>query len=129
MALLKECRRVLAPAGVARIVVPDGELYMRTYVGQLAGETLRRFPYQENESRHPLWTPMSSVNRVFYQDRESAYGHQVIYDFLLLQTTLRECGFAEVVRREFGLGTDPYLLIDTPDRQVESLYVEACGTR
>ena len=128
LALLRECRRVLMPAGVARIVVPDGELYLRTYVDQLAGET-RRFPYQAEESRLPLWTPMASVNRVFYQDRESAYGHRIIYDFQLLQTALHECGFAQVVRQGFGRGSDPHLLIDTPDRQVESLYVEAWGAR
>ena len=123
--LLREIRRVLAPGGTTRIVVPDGELYLRTYVRQLAGDASHRFPYQEAEQARGSWSPMVSVNRVFYQDRESLFGHRTIFDFQLLELLLRECGFDQVVRRRFGEGADPRLLIDTPGRKGESLYVEA----
>lgn len=123
--LLREIRRVLAPGGTLRLIVPDAELYLRTYVRQLAGDTTSRFPYQEAEQARETWVPMHSVNRVFYQDRESPYGHRTMFDFQLLDLLLRGAGFAPAVRRGFGEGAEPRLLLDTPDRQCESLYVEA----
>jgi SAM-dependent methyltransferase len=123
--LLAEFRRVLASTGRLRLVVPDGGLYLQTYARQVAGDTSVAFPYQEQEARDPLWTPVVSVNRVFYQDRESLFGHRTIYDFQLLRQLLVAAGFGAVVQREFGQGADARLLIDTPSRRVESLYVEA----
>jgi predicted SAM-dependent methyltransferase len=123
--LLKEIRRVLAPDGTARIIVPDGELYLRTYVQQLGGDNSRTFPYQKEEQARDLWSPMVSVNRIFYQDRESLFGHRTIFDFQLLALLLREAGFTRVARRDYQAGTDARLLVDTAARQVESLYVEA----
>ncbi len=123
--LLREIRRVLAPDGTLRLIVPDGELYLRTYAAHLAGDDSQTFPYQTEEKARDLWSPMVSVNRVFYQDRESPFGHRTIFDFQLLQLLLQEAGFTRVVRREFRSGTDVRLLIDTPDRRVESLYLEA----
>ena len=123
--LLREIRRVLAPGGTARIIVPDGELYLRAYVRQLEGDASRPFPYQQEEQARDLWSPMVSVNRVFYQDRESLFGHRTTYDFQLLELLLHEAGFARIARRGFQEGADPRLLVDTPDRRGESLYVEA----
>ena len=73
--LLREVRRILAPGGTIRIIVPDGELYLLTYASQVAGDSSRKFPFEQTEKTHELWTPMMSVNRLFYQDRESLSGH------------------------------------------------------
>jgi predicted SAM-dependent methyltransferase len=123
--LLREIRRVLKGDGVARIVVPDAELYLRTYAEHLAGNGARSFPYQGLEQSAGDWTPLMSVNRVFYQDRESPFGHRTMFDYQLLAAVLRSCGFARVVRQEYRKGSDATLLIDSPERLVESLYVEA----
>ena len=123
--LLSEVRRVLSPGGVLRVIVPDGETYLRTYVEQRQGRTAVRFPFQDQEAANDLWTPMLSVNRVFYQDRESLFGHRVIYDAELLEALLRKCGFTWVERQAFGQGRVAGLLIDTPARSRESLYLEA----
>ena len=65
------------------------------------------------------------MNRIFYQDRDSLFGHRMIYDFQFLAAVLQHCGFSRVERSGFGRGRDSQLLVDTPARQVESLFVEA----
>jgi predicted SAM-dependent methyltransferase len=125
VALLREVCRVLRPDATLRLVVPDGELYLRTYASRLAGDDGPRFPYEELESADIPWTPIVSVNRIFYQDRDSLFGHRVIYDFQLLAAVLHQCGFGHVERSGFGRSRDSHLLIDSPGRRVESLYVEA----
>ena len=127
--LLREMARVLRPDGTLRLIVPDGERYIQTYNRWRAGDQSVRFPYQPFESVDGLWTPMLSVNRLFYHDRQSLYGHWVTYDFELLSAVLRRCGFGNVERREYQQGADPQLLIDTPSRRAESLYVEATKAR
>lgn len=124
-ALLREFRRVLAPGGTLRLVVPDAESYLRTYVDQLDGGRARQFPFQTLEETEPTWTPLMSVNRVFYQDRESPAGHCTMFDFQLMHRLLTEAGFVDVRRQAFGQGRDPQLIVDSPDHAAESLYVDA----
>jgi predicted SAM-dependent methyltransferase len=123
--LLREIRRVLAPGGVARLIVPDGEMYLRLYLQHREGAVSPEFPYQAADARAGLWTPMVSVNRIFYQDRESLHGHRTIFDYQLMETALRHSGFAAIQRRSYRQGADSRLLIDSPARREESLYVEA----
>jgi predicted SAM-dependent methyltransferase len=123
--LLSEIRRILAPGGTVRIVVPDAELYLRSYVRQIDGDSTAVFPYQGQEGINAPWSPMLSVNRVFYQDRESPFGHRTMFDFRFLALLLHDCGFVQPARCGFREGRDARLLIDTADRRVESLYVEA----
>jgi predicted SAM-dependent methyltransferase len=124
--ILKECRRVLAPGGVLRLVVPDAERYLRTYCLQVSGSLNARFPFQERESMDGDFAAMLSVNRVFYQDRDSPHGHRVMFDFQLLDLLLRRAGFDAITRTRFREGRDLTLLVESEARAVESLYVEAC---
>ncbi len=125
LAQLREIRRVIAPGGTARIIVPDAELYLRAYFAQLNGAPEPRFPYQEADVFADIRTPMLSVNRICYVDRDSPFGHRTLSDFALVAALLKKAGFDDVKKCAFGQGRDPRLLVDSPDRQVESLYLEA----
>lgn len=123
--LLAETRRVLARSGTLRIAVPDAELYLRRYVQHLNGVSAEPFPFEDTERRDPRWVPLSSVNRVFYQDRHAPAGHRTMFDFELLRRLLEQAGFTAIVRAGFRTGRDPVLLVDSDARRSESLYVEA----
>jgi len=101
------------------------ELYLKTYNRQMVGDDSASFPFESQEDFRGTRAPLLSVNRVFYQDRDSPHGHRVMYDFRVLAELLRDCDFGSVARRSFREGADSALLIDAESRAAESLYVEA----
>jgi predicted SAM-dependent methyltransferase len=103
---------VLRPGGVVRIVVPDAGKLLRSYV-----EGGRGFIEQTRAGRP---TPMTAVNELFYW-----YRHCWLYDAETLTLALEAAGFAQAREREFGASALPGARPDTPERQAESLYVEA----
>jgi predicted SAM-dependent methyltransferase len=120
ISLLAECKRILKPGAVFRIVMPDGELYLSEYAKQRCGQP-SAMPYAEkDEPRFGYQTPLISINRIFRD-----HGHKFIWDYETLRIALERCGFTGITRREFGGGGDPKLLRDSPDRKIESFYVEA----
>jgi predicted SAM-dependent methyltransferase len=117
LGVLKEGRRVLRRGGVLRIVMPDGNLYLREY----AKGSRSKIPYaEEDEKNFPFVTPMISVNRIFRE-----HGHVFIWDVQTLTEALKLSGFSNVQEQKFQNSRDARLLRDTSSRQVESLYVEA----
>jgi len=113
--VLPEFRRILAPGGTLRIIVPDAELYLKLYGDALAKPDVS-FPYPEWD----LPTPMMHVNECF-----RGFGHQYAYDFATFRIILEQAGFKDIERLDYRHGRDPKLLIDSEDRRVESLYLEA----
>jgi predicted SAM-dependent methyltransferase len=117
--VFKEFRRVLRPGGHVRIIVPDLEIYVDRYdLFRSTGEM--SMPYGDEDAVENIYSPSMSINRVF-----RAHGHQFIYDFDTLAKMLGAAGFVDVVKLQFGVGKDANLLLDSEERAIESLYVEA----
>jgi predicted SAM-dependent methyltransferase len=116
--LLCECHRVLEPGAYLRLIVPDFGIYLQQYLR--AAEDGGSMPYASDDVIEGFYSPVMSINRIF-----RSHGHQFIYDFTALGALLQLTGFSAIRRCAFGVGSDPRLLLDSPERQIESLYVEA----
>jgi len=113
--VLPEFQRVLSRKGRLRLIVPDGELYLRLYSESRNGKAVT-FPNLDENSA----TAMMHVNRCFRE-----FGHLYAYDFETLRYFLVRAGFSLVERRSYMNGGDPALLLDSEKRAPESLYIEA----
>ncbi len=111
--LLVEVMRVLRPGGILRLIVPDGEFIVRSYVE----DPSLLVNYRGSGSG----TAMEMVNSFFRQ----RYEHQFIYDWETIERMLREVGFEEVQRKTYRTSGLDKLGIDDPKYARESLYVEA----
>jgi predicted SAM-dependent methyltransferase len=118
--ILVECYRVLQPGGSIRIILPDGELYLKGYSSILQDKNAPILPYALRDKINGFYSPIMSINRVFRDE-----GHVFIYDFDCLFQLLERVGFESIQKLSFGIGRNPRLLIDSPSRAIESLYVEA----
>lgn len=118
--ILDEFRRVMAAGSWFRIVVPNLEIYIDHYDAfRRAGEL--SMPYWQNDKRADgIYSPALSINRIFYDHQ-----HRFIYDFAILRIMLEKVGFANITKMRFGRSHDARLLLDLPNREIESLYVEA----
>jgi predicted SAM-dependent methyltransferase len=113
--VLCEFQRVLAPGGRLRLIVPDGGLYLKLYA-EAATDPSVSFPLYDQA----CVTPIMYVNRCF-RDHDHLYA----YDFETFRYFLLKAHFSSIERRGFMDGADPALLLDSPERAPESLYLEA----
>lgn len=146
---LVECRRVLKPGGLHRIVVPDFELAARRYLDHAARcETDRReldghdefiaAMLEQSVRREAAGTRLQPPlrrwleNRLLGDARRRGETHQWAYDRFTLESKLKRAGYGEVVVHDFrcsgiagwadyGLDTNP----DGTEYAPGSLYIEA----
>ena len=116
--LLNEMNRVLEPGGHLRIVVPDGERWLRAYVSRDSDEWLA---LGMPELPDDMPTPMAMINHIFHQGGE----HLFAYDFETISYVLKKAGFNRVSKKAFGESEVGDLAIDLPHHASYSLYVEA----
>lgn len=108
-AFLAECRRVLAPGAVLRIIVPDAGRFLAAYCLSLGGD-LSGFRELAVPEPFPadLPTRMDVVNHAFHQWHEHRWG----YDFETLAHRLHTAGFRYVEQTTYRRSLDPRLAGD-----------------
>jgi predicted SAM-dependent methyltransferase len=110
---LSECHRVLATRGVVRLSTPDGGRYVRSYAGDKEFLDRMRCPEEVLD--------FDVINRVMREDGL----HLWLYDETSLCDLVERAGFREVRAAGFGESRSPLMSsVDSPERAVESLYVE-----
>jgi predicted SAM-dependent methyltransferase len=134
LAVLEDIRRVLAPGGTARIVVPDIGRSLRAYVGKD-----RRF-FAARRAHWPWWPKAASrLEQVLgyagagVGPASGVDGHRFGYDFETLRQLLRRAGFTRIVRSRYMGSRIPGLRVDDAShvsgarygRRYFSLFVEA----
>jgi predicted SAM-dependent methyltransferase len=134
LAVMADVHRVLAPGGVARIVVPDVEQCLRAYVRRD-----RRF-FAARRAQWPWWPPTNTRLESFLSyagvgasPDTFVSSHKFGYDYETLRLLLRRAGFRRIEHSGFMRSRDPALRIDDLSRvagarhgrRYYSLFVEA----
>lgn len=111
MNLLREVRRVLADDGVARIAVPSMEHALSIARGERVEDWPR--PFEDSIAQ--------AVNYLFCDGQ-----HKYAYNFNILETFARQCGFSRVVNYSAAHGVTPksYGPVTVGDEPEGSLVVE-----
>ena len=124
--VLKECFRVLKKGGLIRLVVPDLELMARNYLKEI-----KEIRNEEKEIIFPSERfldilGMGEKNKIpFILKIFSKSGrHRWMYDQLSLTALLKSCGFVDMQKRSYKVGSCPDIeFLD--NRPEHSLYLEA----
>jgi len=111
--LLFELYRVLKKGSYIRMTVPDIEKYALFY-NKSKGQ------YDEEEFKKRFDTGCSGIRSVTQN-----FFHFSTWDFEELKKYLKEVGFIDIEKKEFGQTSDKRLNLDIKERAWETLYVDA----
>ncbi|OAN48186.1 hypothetical protein A6A04_05410 [Paramagnetospirillum marisnigri] len=110
LVLLRELHRILKPGGVLRLIVPDADIYVRAYLGEVPQD----FPFADVQDRTDILAQLTQE-----------HGHQSIWNAEIMAKVLAAAGFAQVEKAAFRQGRNPDLLRDNQMYECHSLYMEA----
>jgi predicted SAM-dependent methyltransferase len=126
---LSELHRVLMPEGILRITCPDLELFVRMYYEENAdffAPILERFAARREKNLNKHWLVRTKGGAFNTRAVQRFFHHRWMYDFETLDWCLREVGFRNVIRQQYGLGLMVEVAdLDTKSHQMETLYVDA----
>jgi predicted SAM-dependent methyltransferase len=109
VAVFRECFRTLKQGAWIRVSVPNLSKYVMYYCGDIGEDQFHSFP--ERALALSFLTQM--------------HLHKSTWDAKLMMQVLSEIGFVNAAEVSFGKGSDRRLVMDGPDKALESLYVEA----
>jgi predicted SAM-dependent methyltransferase len=109
IAVLKECLRTLKPGAWLRVSVPDV------------------MKFAQHDSANPIspGAPEFSSRALAISFATQMHLHRSAWDDSLLTRVLSELGYTEVRKASYGVGAEPRLVRDDPDKERESLFVDA----
>jgi len=132
---LNECYRVLRKGGIVRIIVPDLQIRIRSYIQKMedigerksnntsispADEFLEGLGLFNNEKNNSFL--IKSIK--FLQGNKNI--HKWMYDYYSLEFKLKQCGFNNITQRGYlDSQIEDIGLLDNPDRFRYCLCVEA----
>lgn len=104
--MLRECLRVLKPGGVARIATPDLAVLLDLYNPPLSPMKERYIKWITDTFLPEVddYNPQFVINNAFRN-----WGHQFLYDQDLLERALRDNGFVNIRKCDFGQSDHPAL--------------------
>jgi SAM-dependent methyltransferase len=112
--IAKNCKEVLEPGGVLRIVVPDLRLIVREYLADPSPLASKTF------------VSRLSLNHSWQDFLHPGSNHSQMFDAQSLVQLLREAGFEQVAVSSYRISAIPEIdQIELEARRRESLYVEA----
>jgi predicted SAM-dependent methyltransferase len=104
--LLRECRRVLAPAGIVRIASPN----LRTILSLISNhdsetETYLNWAVKTFNLEQPGFPKAPMVVNNFFR----SWGHQFLYDPETMRRAMEEAGFVEIAQQKVGVSAHIHL--------------------
>ena len=119
--VLLECRRVLAPGGVLRLVLPDLRQIAERYLASREADAAEAFIESSM-----LGQRSRPAGRAALVAKLSGAAHRWMYDAASIRHLCLRCGFSATEEWTFGNGECPDLgLVDVESRRDGSFYVEA----
>ncbi len=121
---LAETRRLLAPGGRFRLVVPDLEVEIRRYVEQPGAGAAEAFLRRTELG----WPRRPRGLKGFVREWLGNYRHRWMWDYAGLSAELARAGFHDVRRAAFGdSGDAAFAAVEDPGRWRDALGIDCRG--